>query len=124
MRITNPSWRRSLYGALFGAIVFLILNTAVWSGAFAPKGAVSLFFLRNDDSAQYLTYLALARDRFLFPNLHMPWLAEPALFHPLFLTAGRIGGWLGMTPVAILMAMEAMMVISAGVALVWVLYVF
>ncbi len=111
---------RSVWGALSGFILFLLQNIAVWSGAIAPN-AVPLFQIRNYDSSQYLGFLALAKDHVLFPNLHMAWRTEPAMWNPLFLIAGRLGWWLNSPPTLTLKILEAAMMTLAGVVLAWVL---
>jgi hypothetical protein len=112
-------------GALLGLLLFLIQNTAVWSGWLrTPGGAAPAFHLINPDTCQYLGFLALARDHFLFPNLQAPWITEPAMLNVLFLTGGRLGAWLHLTPVATLIALELLLYGFAASALVWVLDVF
>jgi hypothetical protein len=115
------AWKRTLTGATFGIVLFLLHNTAVWSGA---TSAVPLFHLRSPDTSEYLGFLTLASNHFLFPNLHMAWRTEPAMFHPLFLTGGRIGSWLGFSPVLTLKILEALLLIWVGIVLMWVLDVF
>jgi hypothetical protein len=112
---------RSLQGAAIGLVLFLLHNTAVWSGA---TTAVPLFHLRSPDTSEYLGFLTLASNHLLFPNLHMAWRTEPAMFHPLFLTGGRIGSWLGFSPVLTLKILEALFLMWVGIVLMWVLDVF
>ena len=116
---TSP---RFWLGAMAGLVLFLLQNVAVWAGAISGKGSVPLYHLRNEDTGQYLAFLELARDHFLFPNLHLAWRTEPAMFNPLFLTGGKMGAWLGWSSVATLMMMEAVCSIGAGVALAWVFH--
>src|SRR5215471_9034033 len=109
-------------GALFGLALFILQNIAVWAGAaHPPKGAVPLFQIRNYDASQYLGFLTLAKDHILFPNLHMAWKTEPAMWNPLFVAAGRVGWWAGSTPEFTLKALEALMLMWAGIVVAWLL---
>ncbi len=111
-------------GFALGTLLFLLHNLGVWAGCIgAPKGFEPLLYPQNWDSNQYLAFLTLARTHLLFPNLHAPWHTDPAMLNPMFLASGRIGGWLGLTPLATLHAMQFMMLLAAGCALVWVLRV-
>jgi len=118
--------RRTLgHGTLLGVLLFIVQNTAVWSAWLrTPPGAAPVFHLINPDTCQYLGFLALARDHVLFPNLHAPWTTEPAMLNVLFLTGGRVGAWLHLTPAATLIALELLLYVFAAAAFVWVLGIF
>jgi hypothetical protein len=114
-----------LQGATVGLALFLVQDLALWSAWLAPAaGTQPLFHLRNCDVCQYLGYLAMPNDGMLFPDLNAPWLTEPALLTPLFLIAGRLGGYLGASPVTVLNVLQLLLYLGAGCVLVWVLYVF
>jgi hypothetical protein len=100
----------------------MLQNLAIWAGVFS--GNVPLLQLRNQDSCQYVGFLALAKDHLLFPNLHMPWRTEPAMFNPMFLVFGRVGSWLNLRPEVSFQISQVIMLAIAGIVLVWFLDLF
>ena len=121
--------RIALEGFAIGLALFLVHNLALWSALWrewfgAPSGFRPLFHLQTNDVSQYLGFLALARDHFLFADLHAPWRTEPAMLNPIFLAGGRIGAWLGASPLAILHTLQLLAFCGAGMVLAWVLRVF
>jgi len=114
-----------LPGCALGVVLFLAQNLAVWAGRVrVPAGFQPLFYLQNWDSNQYLGFLALARNHFLFPDLHAPWHTDSAMLNPLFLVFGRVGGWLGVSPVVMLHCMQLLFLMVASCVFLWTLRVF
>ncbi len=55
-----------------------------------PSGYTSLGYVNNLDVPQYLTWIQQAQHKILVPNLHAPWITEPALFQPLMVVTSRL----------------------------------
>ncbi len=115
-----------LEGLVAGLGLFLLQNIAIWAAwVQLEKGPLQpLFYLQTHDMNQYLGFLSLAKTHTLFPNLHAPWTTTPAMFHPIFLVAGRLGAWWGGSPALIMNVLELGMYLGAGCILSWVLHVF
>jgi hypothetical protein len=81
-----------MFAVLLGTLLCLVNHIGVIAGMVAPPaGYQPAYYLRNLDVPQYLTWMELARTRWLLPNEHAPWLTEPGLFQPLFTIAARSG---------------------------------
>ncbi|MGA3190453.1 MAG: hypothetical protein ABSF22_25395 [Bryobacteraceae bacterium] len=84
--------KRLLAAIGLGTILFLVNHAGVIAGVLhPPPGYEPLWFTRDLDIAQYLTWMALAKDHWLLPDYHAPWRTEGALFQPLFEMVGRSG---------------------------------
>jgi hypothetical protein len=84
--------KRLLAAIALGTILFALNHAGVIAGVLhPPAGYEPLWFTRDLDIAQYLTWLALAKDHWLLPDYHAPWRTEGALFQPLFEMVGRTG---------------------------------
>jgi hypothetical protein len=84
---------------LLGSFLFVLSNTAVWSGmVHPPSGYEPLYLVRSHDMAEYTTYMTVASDpTWLTPNLDAPWTLPGGFFDPLMLIPGRIGHSLGLS---------------------------
>jgi hypothetical protein len=115
---------RLLSGAILGLFLYFLQNLAIWVGAASPGAALPIYHLRNQDSTQYIGFLMLAKDHLLFPNLHMPWHTDPAMLNVIFLVTGRVGGWLGLDPTLSFHLIQAILLMAAGIVLLWFLDLF
>ena len=88
------SWtflRKLLVALCLGTFLMMLHHIGVLAAWWnPPAGYSSLGYVNNLDVPQYLTWIQQAQNRILVPNLHAPWLTEPALFQPLMVMTSRL----------------------------------
>ena len=88
------SWtfaRKLLVGLCLGTLMMMLHHLGVLAAWWnPPAGYSSLGYVNNLDVPQYLTWIQQAQNRILVPNLHAPWITEPALFQPLIVMTARL----------------------------------
>ncbi|MEO8131858.1 MAG: hypothetical protein ABI822_32490, partial [Bryobacteraceae bacterium] len=116
---------RALPPVLLGLWFFMLNNLPVWSGWLqTPAGYAPAMVLRNPDTAQYVTYLQSATERFLFPAYMMPWKTEDAFFSPLWVLIARPAKWLGLPLLLGYHAVHLLLYVFAAWALLYMLDTF
>ncbi len=116
---------RPLLAVLLGLFFFLLNNLAIWSGRlYPPPGYSPAMVLRNPDTAQYVTYLQSAADRFLYPAYMMPWKTDDAFFSPLWVLIARPAKALGLKVLTGYHVCHLLLYIFAAWALLYMLDTF
>src|SRR3954470_19841479 len=74
-----------------GTFFFLLNNLAIWGGwLYPPAGYAPAFVLRNPDTAQYFTFLEIAKERMVVPDFMLPWKSGDVFFSPIWVIVARL----------------------------------
>lgn len=120
-----PIRKLLIFAAIAGMFCFVLNNTAVVSGMLhPPAGYIPRYVVANLDVPIYLTWMQLAPQHWLLPNLHAPWTTSDSLLSPLVLLVGKLSALLGMTPVQGFQVFHLLFYFAAAFALGTVLWTF
>jgi len=86
-----PTLWRSIVPLILGLLLFVANNLAPLAALSHPRpGYVPLFMPRNQDSAQYLTWIEAYKSAWTIPDYHAPWETEAALRVPLMWLPAKV----------------------------------
>ena len=108
-----------------GLLLFVINNLAPLGALLHPRpGYAPLLMPRNQDSAQYLTWIEAFKNGWAVPDYHAPWETEAALHVPLMWLVAKVSAVTRIHSVYAYLGFEASCYVLALYALAFVLRVF
>ena len=118
------SWRNIL-PFILGLILFAVNNLAPISALFHPRlGYIPLLMPRNQDSAQYLTWIEGYKTAWTIPDYDAPWTTEAALRVPLMWIPARLSSLIRIPPVYAYLGLQGSCYVLGAYALAFLLRVF
>jgi hypothetical protein len=113
-------------GPLFLGLFLFVMNSLAPLGALLhPRpGYTPLLMPRNQDSAQYLTWIEAFKNSWAIPNYHAPWKTEAALHVPLMWATAKVASLTQAPSIYSYLGLEAICYVLAFYALAFLLKVF
>ncbi len=115
----------SMIPLFLGLLLFVVNNLAPLGAVLHPRpGYEPLLMPRNQDSAQYLTWIEAFRNGWAIPDYHAPWKTEAALQVPLIWVTSKFSALTHFRAVYSYLGLEATCYVLACYALAFLLRVF
>ena len=115
----------SMIPLFLGLFLFVMNNLAPLGALLHPRpGYTPLLMPRNQDSAQYLTWIEACKSGWAIPNYHAPWKTEAALHVPLMWVTAKFSSLTQMPSIYSYLGLQATCYVLAFYALAFLLRVF
>jgi hypothetical protein len=119
------SYGGNMIPLILGLLLFVMNNLAPLGALLHPRpGYAPLLMPRNQDSAQYLTWIEAFKNGWAIPNYHAPWETEAALHVPLMWLVAKLSAFTRIPAVYAYLGFEATCYVLAFYALAFLLRVF
>jgi hypothetical protein len=120
-----PTMWRSIVPLILGLLLFVANNLAPLAALSHPRpGYVPLFMPRNQDSAQYLTWIEGYKNAWTIPDYHAPWETEAALRVPLMWIPAKVSSLTQTPTIYAYLGLQAACYVLAFYGLAFLLRVF
>jgi hypothetical protein len=120
-----PKPLRSMFPLFLGLSLFVMNNLAPVGALLHPRpGYAPLLMPRNQDSAQYLTWIEAYKNGWAIPNYHAPWRTEAALHVPLMWVTAKFSALTQIRVIYSYLGLQAICYVLAFFALAFLLRVF